>query len=111
MTVDHKSEKEQKVLAWTALDFTDGEGVMESFCCKFKTEELANDFKVSSSIFLLHPPSPPQKKINFIVVKRSTQSQSNEKKKSVKIFSKGLDVLIIFPDIESVFYNIYFHKY
>ncbi len=67
MTVpNYKSEKEQKVLAWTALDFTDGEGVVESFCCRFKTEDLANDFKVCSNMG--HVPKKQLASKIFVVV-------------------------------------------
>ena len=39
-------DKEKKALLWTALDFADDENPhIENFCCRFKTPEIASQFK------------------------------------------------------------------
>ena len=46
MKIDFKSEKETKVLTWIGMDFSEDDGVMQKFSCRFKTEETAAEFKV-----------------------------------------------------------------
>ena len=49
MKIDFKSDKEKKILTWIAMDFSEGEGVMQKFSCRFKTEGIAGEFKVGYS--------------------------------------------------------------
>lgn len=44
MTVEKKSPEDVKVLTWKAVDCSDEEPRLEQFCCKFKTEEIADQF-------------------------------------------------------------------
>ena len=46
MKIDFKSDKELKILTWIAMDFSEDEGVMQKFSCRFKTEAIAAEFKV-----------------------------------------------------------------
>ena len=45
MTIKFKSPSEKKVLTWQAMDFADGQFQMEQLCAKFKSEDIALQFK------------------------------------------------------------------
>ena len=47
MKIDVKSQKEAKILTWIAMDFSEEEGAMQKFSCRFKTEGIAAEFKVN----------------------------------------------------------------
>ena len=47
MKIDLKSQKEAKILTWIAMDFSEEEGTMQKFSCRFKTEGIAAEFKVN----------------------------------------------------------------
>ena len=53
MKIDLKSEKEAKILTWIAMDFSEEEGAMQKFSCRFKTEGIAAEFKVNSILLSL----------------------------------------------------------
>ena len=47
LKIDFKSPKEPKFLAWIGMDFSESTtGVVESFLCRFKTDDAAALFKV-----------------------------------------------------------------
>ena len=45
MTIKFKSPSEKKVLTWQAMDFAEGQSQMEQLCAKFKSEDIALQFK------------------------------------------------------------------
>ena len=45
MTIKFKSPSEKKVLTWQAMDFAEGQPQMEQLCAKFKSEDIALQFK------------------------------------------------------------------
>ena len=47
MKIDVKSDKEAKILTWIAMDFSEEEGAMQKFSCRFKTEGIAAEFRVN----------------------------------------------------------------
>ena len=45
IAVDYKDSSDKKTLTWRATDYTDEEPRLEQFCCRFKTPEIAANFK------------------------------------------------------------------
>jgi E3 SUMO-protein ligase RanBP2 len=45
MDIDYKDSSDTKTLTWRATDYTDEVPRLEQYCCRFKTPEIASDFK------------------------------------------------------------------